>query len=49
MLRTTKNWLVLQSADAYLIFRLDDDNARAVVQTLTGRTGVAITYPKPAK
>jgi serine/threonine-protein kinase len=49
MLRTTKNWLVLQSADAYLIFRLDDDNARAVVQTLTGRTGVAITYPKPGK
>jgi serine/threonine-protein kinase len=46
MLRTDKNWLVLQGADAYLVLRLDDSNARAVLQTLTERTRVTVTYAK---
>ena len=46
MLRTDKNWLVVQSRDAFLIFRLDEGNARTILQTLTERTGVAIDYPK---
>jgi len=46
MLRTDKNWLVVQSREAFLIFRLDDANVRPVLQTLTEKTGVTIDYPK---
>lgn len=46
MLRTDKNWLVVQSRESFLILRIDDANARTVLQTLTEKTGVAIDYPK---
>jgi len=46
MLRTDKNWLVVQSREAFLILRLDDANVRTVLQTLTEKTGVTIDYPK---
>jgi hypothetical protein len=46
MLRTDKNWLVVQSREAFLIFRLDDASARTVLQTLTEKTGVTVDYPK---
>jgi hypothetical protein len=46
MLRTDKNWLVIQSREAFLIFRLDDADVRTVLQTLTEKTGVTVDYPK---
>jgi hypothetical protein len=46
MLRGDKNWLVVQSRDRYLIFRLDDTNSRAVLDALVSKTNVAISYPK---
>jgi hypothetical protein len=48
MLRTAKHWLVLQTKEDYVILRLDDANWRAVLQTVTARTGVAINTPKTA-
>ncbi len=47
VLRTSKHWIVLQSRDAYLIFRLPDSNYARVLETIEARTGISVTRPNP--
>ena len=41
LFRPARHWLTLQSRATFLILRLNDDDWRQVVETVTGRTGVA--------
>jgi hypothetical protein len=45
-IRTAKHWLVVQSADRYVILRLEDKNVRAVLDTFSTRTGLTINRPQ---
>lgn len=45
-MRTSKHWLVVQTADSYLIFRLEDANIGKVLHAFETRTGLVIDRPK---
>jgi eukaryotic-like serine/threonine-protein kinase len=42
MLRPSRNWLVLQMSDAYLILRLEDANFNHVIEAIDTRTDVKV-------
>lgn len=45
LLRSAKPWLVLQGADHFEIFRLDDKNFRQILEAFETRTGIKIDRP----
>ena len=45
--RPSRGWLILQSRSTYLIVRLDDNDPRQVLQTVTERTGLKISDLPP--
>ncbi len=48
-LRQSRHWLVVQTADAYAILRLDDRQVTRLLQTLEARVGIKVDRPAQAK
>jgi len=44
-LRTSRHWLVLQTAQSFVILRLEDDNFARVLETIEARTGLKVVRP----
>jgi len=47
ILRTSKNWFVLQNRDAYLVLRLSDANYARVIELIESRAGIRVARPQP--
>ncbi|MEO8482399.1 MAG: hypothetical protein ABI634_09340, partial [Acidobacteriota bacterium] len=47
LFRSTRAWLALQSRDTYLIVRLNDEDFRRVLETVTERTGLKVEQLAP--
>jgi serine/threonine-protein kinase len=45
----SRNWLTLQTKDAFLILRLDDENQRQLMAAIESRAGVSIDRRAPAE
>jgi len=45
----SRNWLTLQTRDAFLILRLDDENQRQVMAAIESRAGVSIDRRAPTE
>jgi hypothetical protein len=45
LFRSARHWLTLQSRSAFMIVRLNDDDWRRVVETVSARTGVQVERP----
>jgi len=46
VLRTSKNWFVLQNHDSYLVLRLSDANYARVIELVESRAGIKVTRPQ---
>jgi len=44
-LRTSRHWLVLQTAGTFIILRLEDDNFARVIEAIEARTGLKVDRP----
>jgi serine/threonine-protein kinase len=47
ILRTSKNWFVLQNREAYLVLRLSDANYARVIELIESRAGIRVARPQP--
>jgi serine/threonine-protein kinase len=47
VLRTSKNWFVLQNHDSYLVLRLSDANYARVIELVESRAGIRVARPQP--
>ncbi len=47
VLRTSKNWFVLQNHDSYLVLRLSDANYARVIELVESRSGIRVSRPQP--
>lgn len=46
VLRTSKNWFVLQNHDSYLVLRLSDANYARVIELVEARAGIRVSRPQ---
>jgi hypothetical protein len=47
VLRTSKNWFVLQNHDGYVVLRLSDANYARVIELIEARAGIRVARPQP--
>ena len=45
-MRTTRHWFVVQGSEHFVILRLEEGNARQILDAFEGRTGLKIERVK---